>query len=87
MKVADTGIGIPASEREKIFARFYRVDASRSRDLGGTGLGLAIVKHAAALHHATIQLESAEGAGTTVVVKFPGRELPKDILANNDAKR
>ncbi len=87
VKVADTGIGIPASEREKIFARFYRVDASRSRDLGGTGLGLAIVKHAAALHHATIQLESAEGAGTTVVVKFPGRELPKDILANNDAKR
>jgi two-component system phosphate regulon sensor histidine kinase PhoR len=71
VRVSDTGIGIPEDEQEKVFARFYRVDTSRSRELGGTGLGLAIVKHAVALHHATIDLSSSEGVGTTITVCFP----------------
>ena len=69
--VADTGIGIPPEHRERIFERFYRVDKSRSKELGGTGLGLSIVKHAARLHNAKIELQSAEGEGTTITVVFP----------------
>lgn len=72
LTVADTGIGIPADARDRVFERFYRVDKSRSKALGGTGLGLAIVKHAARLHNARIDLDSTEGEGTTVTVHFPG---------------
>ncbi len=71
LSVADTGIGIPPEHRERIFERFYRVDKSRSKELGGTGLGLSIVKHAARLHNAKIELQSAEGKGTTITVIFP----------------
>lgn len=69
--VADTGIGIPKDKQDKVFERFYRVEKSRSRASGGTGLGLAIVKHAAAVHGATVELESTEGKGTTFTVRFP----------------
>ncbi len=55
----------------KVFERFFRVDKSRSKETGGTGLGLAIVKHAVLYHHGTIEVESAEGAGTTFVLRFP----------------
>ena len=71
LSVADTGIGIPPEHRERIFERFYRVDKSRSKELGGTGLGLSIVKHAARLHNAKIELQSTEGKGTTITVVFP----------------
>lgn len=71
LSVRDTGIGIPAEHQERVFERFYRVDKSHSREIGGTGLGLSIVKHAARLHHARIELESAPGRGTTVTVRFP----------------
>ena len=71
LSVADTGIGIPPEHRERIFERFYRVDKSRSKELGGTGLGLSIVKHAARLHNAKIELQSTEGKGTTITVIFP----------------
>jgi two-component system phosphate regulon sensor histidine kinase PhoR len=71
LRVADTGIGIPAEYQERIFERFFRVDKSRSRAMGGTGLGLSIVKHAARLHHASIDLDSQEDKGTTVTVTFP----------------
>lgn len=72
LRVADTGIGIPPEHLGRVFERFYRVDKSRSKQLGGTGLGLSIVKHAAGLHGAKISLQSAEGVGTTVTVEFPG---------------
>ena len=75
LSVTDTGIGISPEHRERIFERFYRIDKSRSKELGGTGLGLSIVKHAARLHNAKIELQSAEGEGTTITVVFPeGKE-------------
>lgn len=71
VRVKDTGPGIPAEYRDKIFERFFRVDKSRSKETGGTGLGLAIVKHAVQYHNGTIEVESEEGKGTTFVLKFP----------------
>ena len=68
--VSDTGIGIPAEHKDRIFERFYRVDKSHSKASGGTGLGLSIVKHAAAYHNAQIQLESTLGKGTTIAIQF-----------------
>ena len=68
--VRDTGIGIPATEQNRVFERFYRVDKSHSKLVGGTGLGLAIVKHGAAFHDAEISLESTEGTGTCVTITF-----------------
>ena len=70
LSVRDTGIGIPDSERERIFERFYRIDKSRSRSLGGTGLGLSIVKHAAKYHNASVLVTSEEGKGSTFTVVF-----------------
>ena len=69
--VEDTGIGIPASEQERVFERFYRVDKSHSRKIGGTGLGLSIVKHAAQFHDAAIELDSEPGRGTKITLRFP----------------
>ena len=71
LTVNDTGIGIPEGEQDRIFERFYRVDKSRSKEVGGTGLGLSIVKHAAFLHKAAIDVTSQPGAGTTIQVRFP----------------
>ena len=71
VKVEDSGIGIPKESQDAIFERFYRVDKSHSREIGGTGLGLAIVKHAALYHHATLDLSSELGVGTTITVTFP----------------
>ena len=70
LTVSDTGIGIPAEHKDRIFERFYRVDKSHSKASGGTGLGLSIVKHAAAYHKAEITLESIPGKGTTITVQF-----------------
>ena len=71
LTVSDTGIGIGKEHWERIFERFYRVDRSHSRAVGSTGLGLSIVKHAVIIHKAEITLDSEEGRGTTVTVKFP----------------
>lgn len=69
--VADTGIGIPEAEQERVFERFYRVDKSHSKAIGGTGLGLSIVKHAAAFHNAEIKMQSELGKGTEIRLRFP----------------
>ena len=63
--VADTGPGIAAEHRSRVFERFYRVDAGRSRELGGTGLGLSIVKHLVEAMGGTVSVESESGAGAT----------------------
>ena len=70
LTVRDTGIGIPAEHKDRIFERFYRVDKSHSKASGGTGLGLSIVKHAAQYHKAQIALESTPGQGTTITIQF-----------------
>ena len=70
LSVADTGIGIPPQEQERVFERFYRVDKSHSKRIGGTGLGLSIVKHGAQMHGAALSLESTPGKGTTVTITF-----------------
>lgn len=71
LSVSDTGIGIAPEHQERVFERFYRVDKSHSREVGGTGLGLSIVKHAAKIHDAKIEVESALGRGTRIRVRFP----------------
>lgn len=68
--VRDSGIGIPKQFISRIGERFFRVDASRSRELGGTGLGLAIVKHLVMAHGWEMKIESRLGTGTTVKIYY-----------------
>ena len=65
LSVRDTGIGITAAEKSRVFERFYRVDKSHSKEIGGTGLGLSIVKHGAAYLGAKVELESTIDKGST----------------------
>lgn len=76
LEVEDTGIGIPAEARARIFERFYRVDRARSRARGGTGLGLAIVKHVTELHGGKIELSSELGSGSLFTISFPMPDRP-----------
>jgi two-component system, OmpR family, phosphate regulon sensor histidine kinase PhoR len=69
--VIDSGIGIPAEHIPRLTERFYRVDAGRSRGQGGSGLGLAIVKHALQRHGGWLDVQSAEGKGSTFTCHFP----------------
>jgi two-component system phosphate regulon sensor histidine kinase PhoR len=83
LSVADTGIGIAPEHIDRVFERFYQVDAARSGSAGrGTGLGLAIVKHAVNALGGAVKLESAVGAGTTVTCAFPqpaAAQVPQEI--------
>jgi len=69
--ISDTGVGIPPGDLGRIFERFYRVDRSRDRREGGTGLGLAIAKHLTQAMGGSIEVESAQGQGTTFKVVLP----------------
>ena len=69
--VSDTGIGIPTADQPRIFERFYRVDAARSREAGGTGLGLAIAKHLIEVHGGRIWVESEVGEGSRFHFSVP----------------
>ncbi|MBV9242645.1 MAG: histidine kinase, partial [Acidobacteria bacterium] len=71
IRVADTGEGIDQKETQRVFERFYRVDRSRTREVGGTGLGLAIVKHLARLHGGEVSVHSEPGTGTTFTIDLP----------------
>jgi signal transduction histidine kinase len=73
--VQDTGIGISAGDLSRVFDRFYRVDKSRSRNLGGSGLGLSIVKKIIEDHKGTVMVDSVPGEGSTFTIA-----LPSDIL-------
>jgi signal transduction histidine kinase len=71
LDVSDTGAGIAREHLPRIFERFYRVDASRSRGEGGTGLGLSIVRHLVESHGGRVFAESVPGEGTTISCWFP----------------
>ena len=71
ISVTDQGIGIPESEQERIFERFYRVDPARSRETGGTGLGLSIVKHVTQNHGGEVKVWSKPGVGSTFALRLP----------------
>lgn len=71
LEVCDNGIGIPQSEQQRIFERFFRVDRARSRQLGGTGLGLSIVKHLVQSFEGSVGVESRPGKGSRFYVLLP----------------
>ncbi len=71
LEVRDSGRGIGRDHLPRIFERFYRADAARSRDEGGTGLGLAIVKHMVEAHGGRVAADSEPGRGTTITCWFP----------------
>ena len=76
VRVSDTGIGIPAGERSKVFDAFYQVDSSSTREYGGTGLGLSIVKRLLSAHSGTIRIEDNQPRGTVFVVSLPQQGTP-----------
>jgi len=71
IRVMDQGDGIPSEHLDRVFERFYRVDAGRSRKVGGTGLGLAIVKHIAQAHGGRVTVESPPGQGSIFSLHLP----------------
>jgi len=71
IRVADTGLGIPARDLPHIFDKFYRVTSTATREIAGTGLGLAITRTIVEAYGGRISVESVEGAGTTFVVELP----------------
>jgi two-component system sensor histidine kinase SenX3 len=75
LSVEDHGIGIPSTDLDRVFERFYRVDRARSRETGGTGLGLAIVRHVATNHHGEVRVTSTEGVGSTFTLRLPVRAM------------
>lgn len=83
--VEDTGIGIPEEHQDRIFERFYRVDKSRSKQLGGTGLGLAIVKHICTLTGGTIHLTSKPHVGTKIMIDWNCEEAEQETTKRKRA--
>jgi len=75
VRVADTGIGIPESERPRVFDAFYQVDSSSTREQGGTGLGLSIVKRLVDAHDGTVEIEENIPRGAVFVVRIPCKRL------------
>ncbi len=73
VRISDTGIGIEEEELTRIFEPFYRVDPSRSRDIGGSGLGLAIVKTIVEKHHGQLNVKSQIGVGSVFEMNFPNQ--------------
>ena len=71
VEVSDNGIGIPPEDLARVFERFYRVDRSRSREMGGTGLGLSIVKHVVQVHGGSIDVTSTPGQGSKFRLRLP----------------
>ena len=76
VRVSDTGCGIPEKYRESIFQPFFRVDKSRSRQMGGVGLGLALVHEIAVLHGGSVRAEPGNKSGTVFIVTLPAGNYP-----------
>ena len=78
IEVEDTGPGIEEPHLDRLFERFYRVDAGRSREVGGTGLGLSIAKHAAQQSQGDLEVHSRPGKGSRFVLRLPSPKLASD---------
>ena len=78
ISVTDQGEGLSEEDQERIFERFYRVDAARSRHTGGTGLGLSIVKHVVSNHGGEVTVWSRPGQGSTFTLRLPEMEVQED---------
>ena len=89
ISVEDTGVGIPQDSLDKIYERFYRVDKSRSREVGGTGLGLSITKSIILQHHGAIDVQSILGEGTKFTVTIPLTYVahPVELRRQSDRRR
>jgi two-component system sensor histidine kinase SenX3 len=83
--VTDQGVGIPDDERDRVFERFFRVDAARSRNTGGSGLGLSIVKHVVQNHGGDVRVWSQQGRGSTFTIRLP--EASHEIAAQLGVKQ
>jgi two-component system, OmpR family, phosphate regulon sensor histidine kinase PhoR len=83
IEVTDTGIGLDEQDLPRIFERFYRVDRSRSREMGGTGLGLSIVKHAIQGHGGSVDVESELDKGSKFIVRLPALARPSAMKSTN----
>lgn len=79
LSVADTGIGVPLAEQEKIFESFYQVDSTLTKVKQGTGLGLALVKKIGDMHHGRVWVESEVGCGSTFFFSWPGMSTAEEI--------
>ncbi|MEO7350910.1 MAG: GAF domain-containing sensor histidine kinase [Marmoricola sp.] len=71
LSISDTGIGIPASEQERLFSRFFRSSLAMAGEIQGSGLGLTLVQSVVEWHDGTVEIDSVEGEGTTVTVRLP----------------
>lgn len=85
LAVSDTGPGIAPEHLERVFERFYRIDAGRSRELGGTGLGLSIVKHMVEAMRGGVSVESVVGQGSTFAVLLPRSDVSRPDTSRADA--
>jgi two-component system sensor histidine kinase SenX3 len=86
ISVTDQGDGMSPEDQERVFERFYRVDAARSRQTGGTGLGLSIVKHVISNHGGEVTLWSQPGQGSTFTIRLPEMEGQDDGNAPSERK-
>jgi PAS domain S-box-containing protein len=82
LSVADTGVGIPAADRERIFERFFRTATATRQVIPGTGLGLAIAKDIVEAHHGTIAVDSDEGRGSTFLIRIPRQAPPGTVMTS-----
>jgi len=87
IRVEDNGAGIEEAHLPRLFERFYRVDAGRSREMGGTGLGLSIVKHLVEAMSGSIDVTSAVGKGTTFLVRLPVASRTREKGSTSDLAR
>ena len=86
VSVTDQGEGLSPEDQERVFERFYRVDAARSRHTGGTGLGLSIVKHVISNHGGEVTLWSQPGQGSTFTIRLPEMEGQDERRAADSRK-
>ena len=83
--VSDNGLGISSQHLSRLTQRFYRVDTDRSREGGGTGLGLAIVKHVLQRHNGELDIQSADGVGSTFTCIFPNTQIFQNSANETDS--